>query len=860
VSADEQRAVGYLRRALVELNETRRRLQEAEDRRSEPIAIVGMGCRYPGGVKSPDDLWELVSAEREGVSDLPGDRDWDLASLYDSAPTDRRYAYKGGFVRAADFDAGFFGVSEQEALMMDPQQRLLLETTWEACENTGTDPTALRGSCTGVFIGLSVQSYGSWLVGSVSECPEGYLTSGNSGSMASGRLAHMLALEGPAVTVDTACSSSGMALHLACQSLRLRECSLAIAGGATIMSTPWMYIEFGRQSQFPLSSDGRCKSFADEADGAAFSEGVGVVVLERLSDARRLGHDVLAVVRGSAANQDGVSNGLTAPNGLAHEQVIRQALADAGVSPNQVDAVEGHGMGTALGDPIEAQALLAAYGRDRDIDRPLWLGSIKSNIGHTQAASTMAGVIKMVMAMRHRRLPKTLHVDTPSRHVDWSSGSVALLVESMPWAQTGDVRRAAVHALGVSGTNVHIILEEPPQTEASTESMPPRPRPRPRAVPGIGTVMPWIVSGRGDKGLRLQAQRLAEFIVEHPYLDVADVGYSLAVSRAEMTHRAVVIGADREQLTEGLREVAQCRDGRSAVEGVVAQGRSDVAFVVAGGGAGWIDIAATLVESSPLFSAEITRMDEALSDIAKWSLRDLLHSGLSAVEDRGALDLVDFSVAASLFGFWQRCGVRPSAIVGHGAGEIVAAYVAGALTLEHAFRLVISHSTNAPTEITPLSPNIPLWSTSTGELVDTTQPDGGHWARTVSQQSKLDDVIQILLAQGYRALVEVSHTPVVSPAQRREALIAPAIFGTQGGSRDIFTSIAEMWVKGITVDWRALFTQVDAQRVKLPTYAFDSRRYWPGRTAIWESNGPLGQEHQSEAILSPETVTQIGAG
>lgn len=590
MTTDEQKAVDYLKRALVDLAETRRRLEEVEGRLTEPIAIVGMSCRYPGGVCSPEELWELVSAGREGVSDLPEDRGWDLESLGKPDAEDSTSSFRGGFVRAGDFDAEFFGIPERQGLMMDPQQRLLLETSWAACEDAGIDPTELRKSNTGVFIGLSVHSYPSWLLGAVTESPEGYISSGNAGSMASGRVASMLGLEGPAITVDTACSSSAVALHLACQSLRTRECSMAITGGVTIMSTPWMFTEFSRQALFPLSADGRCKSFADGADGATFSEGVGVIVLERLPDAQRLGHEVLAVVRGSAVNQDGLSNGLTAPNGLAHERVIHQALANAGVSAGQIDAVEGHGMGTVLGDPIEAHALLSTYGRDRDGDTPLWLGSIKSNIGHTQAASTVAGVIKMVMAMRHELLPKTLHVDAPTRHVDWSSGAVSLLVESVPWAKEGNVRRAAVHALGISGTNVHIILEEPPPlagAETPIEGQPvrsvagaetPIDGPPVRSVEDSnGTVVvPWILSGRGEGSLRRQAARLTEFLAEHPDLAITDVGYSLMAHRPQLSHRAVVIGADRAQLLEGLLDVADGRAGALVLEGVARPGGSEV--------------------------------------------------------------------------------------------------------------------------------------------------------------------------------------------------------------------------------------------------------------------------------------------
>jgi acyl transferase domain-containing protein len=570
--SDEQKAVDYLKRTLVELNETRRRLEKVESRLAEPIAIVGMSCRYPGGVKSPEELWDLVSKGGEGITGLPEDRGWELESLRDPRGGDSAVGYRGGFVQAGDFDAEFFGMPEDQGLVTDPQQRLLLETAWEACEDAGIDPTGMRGTNTGVFIGLSVQSYASWLFGTVFESPEGYISSGNAGSMASGRVASILGLEGPAVTVDTACSSSAMALHLACQSLRMNECNMAITGGTTIMSTPWMYLEFSRQALFPLAADGRCKSFADNADGSAFSEGVGVILLERLTDAQRLGHEVLAVVRGSAANQDGLSNGLTAPNGLAHQRVIRQALESSGVSAGQIDAVEGHGMGTALGDPIEAQALIAAYGRDRDSDRPLWLGSIKSNIGHAQAASTVAGVIKMVMAMRHALLPKTLHVDTPTRHVDWSSGAVSLLMESVPWEKPGDLRRAAVHALGISGTNVHIILEEYTSTGDSQLAVDEKPREQTMDT-APPTAVPWILSGVGERGMRRQARRLAEFVAEHPELAMLDIGYSLLVSRAQLSHRAVVIGVDREEMIKELLKMADGRTGQQAIEGVVNIGR-----------------------------------------------------------------------------------------------------------------------------------------------------------------------------------------------------------------------------------------------------------------------------------------------
>ncbi|MEU4876224.1 SDR family NAD(P)-dependent oxidoreductase [Streptomyces sp. NPDC021608] len=675
---NEGRLRNYLKQAVGELQDTRERLHELERAAGEPIAVVGMACRYPGGVDTPDGLWELVADGRDAVGEFPTDRGWDVEGRYDPDPgvPGSYYARGGGFLHdAAEFDADFFGISPREALAMDPQQRLLLETSWEALERTGTDPQTLRGSDTGVFVGLmghGGQRYGHGAQES-GQGGEGFGGTGSAASVASGRIAYLLGLEGPALTVDTACSSSLVTMHLAARALRAGECSLALAGGAAVMSTLDTFVEFSRQRG--LAADGRCKAFSAAADGTGWSEGAGMVVLERLSDAQRLGHPVLAVIRGSAVNSDGASNGLTAPNGPSQQRVIRRALADAGLTPADVDVVDAHGTGTRLGDPIEAQALLATYGRERPPGRPLWLGSLKSNIGHAQAAAGVGGVIKMVQALRHGVLPRTLHVDEPTPAVDWTSGAVELLTEARPWPDADRPRRAAVSAFGISGTNAHVVIEQAPPAPAPAAADDPEP-PAGRPSP------PLLLSAASPTALTARARQLHDHLTAHPD---APVAHALATRAPRLPHRAAVTGDD--PLT-ALRALAEGRPSPDVLLGT-ARARGKTVFVFPGQGSQWSGMALDLYRDSDVFRAHLDECAAALAPHVEGNLLDALAGPLERVDVvQPALWAVMISVAA----LWRRHGVHPDAVLGHSQGEIAAAHVAGALSLEDSAAVVALRS------------------------------------------------------------------------------------------------------------------------------------------------------------------------
>ncbi|GAA1954813.1 hypothetical protein GCM10009754_25500 [Amycolatopsis minnesotensis] len=645
----------------------------------DPVAIVALSCRLPGGADTPERLWRLMADGGDAVTPFPEDRGWDLAATYDPDPAvaGRTYVREGGFLHDAPlFDAAFFGIGPREALAMDPQQRLLLETGWEALERAGIEPSTLRGSQTGVFTGVMTQDYGPRMHEADPDL-EGYVLTGTTGSVASGRLAYTFGFDGPAVTVDTACSSSLVAVHLACQSLRAGECSLALAGGATVMAEPGIFVELCRQQG--LAPDGRVKAFGAGADGTAFAEGVGLVVLERLSDARRHGHPVLALVSGSAVNSDGASNGLTAPNGTAQRRVIRQALANAGLAPSDVDVVEAHGTGTRLGDPIEAEALLATYGRERPAERPLLLGSVKSNIAHTQAAAGVAGLIKVVLALGKGVVPRTLRAAEPTHHVDWSSGAVRLVTEQTPWPETGRPRRAAVSSFGISGTNSHLIVEQAPDQ-------------LPDASGEVTGAVPWVLSGRTEQALRAQAGRLAEHLRADPGAGAADVAHSLLTARALFDHRAVFVGSDRDRLLSGLDAFAGGAAG-GAVRGEAGP-RGRTVFVFPGQGSQWTAMAVALLDSSAVFREEVLACVRALEPHLDWSPLDVLRCapGAPSLDRLDVVQPVLFTVMSALTAMWRSAGIEPDAVVGTSQGEIAAAYASGALALSDAARLIALRS------------------------------------------------------------------------------------------------------------------------------------------------------------------------
>ncbi|GAA3035666.1 type I polyketide synthase [Actinokineospora globicatena] len=893
--ADEKKLLENLKFVTGELRVARRKLREAEERAAEPIAIVAMSCRFPGGVESPDDLWRLVSEGRDAIGPFPGDRGWDLDSLYDPDPdtVGTSYGRTGGFLDSAtEFDAGLFGVSPREATAMDPQQRLLLQACWEALEHAGIDPTSLRGESVGVFAGTNGQDYAS-VIAADPEAAEGYLATGSAASVLSGRIAYSFGLEGPAVTVDTACSSSLVALHLAIQSLKAGECRLALVGGVTVMATPAAFIEFSRQRA--LAPDGRCKAFGAGADGTGWGEGVGVLVVAKLSDALAAGHRILAVVRGSAVNQDGASNGLTAPNGPAQQRVIRAALADAGLAPSDVDLLEAHGTGTRLGDPIEAEALLATYGRDRT--EPLWLGSVKSNIGHTQAAAGVAGIIKAVMALRHGILPATLHADTPTPQVNWSTGAVSPLTTNRLWPTLDRPRRAAISSFGVSGTNAHTILEQAPE-----------PEPLPTATDP--SAVPLLLSGRTEEALRAQAAALR-------VSGLLDTAFSLATTRAALAYRAVVVARDAASADAALAEIAAGGVPASAEFGVETPGK--LAFLFTGQGSQRAGMGAGL-RSFEVYRAAVDEISARLG----FDEADL--------EQTGNAQPALFALQVGLFRLLESLGVRPDLLLGHSIGEVAAAHVAGILSLEDACALVgararlmqalptggamlaveiseadllrefpgglptgvdlaavnsdrsvvlsgdqeavdlvkhrfadrrvkalaVSHAFHSHLmdpvldefrrvvdRLTFAAPAIPVVSTSTG---DPSTPE--YWVRQVRETVRFAPAVSEVRRRGANRFLELGPDGILSALVDDGAV--PVVRSGRDDQVSLLHALGRVHTLGSRVDWAALLP--GGNRIDLPTYPFERVRYWPRPSARADvtAAGLVTAEHPMLGAAAPQ--------
>jgi acyl transferase domain-containing protein len=890
---DDAKLIEYLRRVTAELQQTRTRLRQLESQAEEPIAIVGMACRLPGGVCCPADLWSLLESQADAVVEFPSDRGWDLAGLFHPDPDHlgTSYTQAGGFLAdAASFDADFFGISPREALAMDPQQRLLLEVSWEALEAAGIVPASLHGSSTGVFCGLMYQDY-AWLTRAGHPELEGYKGLNSLGSVASGRIAYTLALNGPTLTIDTACSSSLVALHLAGAALQRGECDLALAGGATVMATPSLFIEFSRQRG--LAPDGRCKSYADAADGTGWAEGAGILVLERLSDAERNRHPIAGVILGSAVNQDGASNGLTAPNGPAQRQVIELALADAALGPSDIDVMEGHGTGTRLGDVIEADALLSVYGAQRPAHAPLRLGSVKSNIGHTQAAAGAAGVMKMLLAMQHELAPASLHAEVANKAVDWSAGGVSLLTEPHPWPCAGRARRAAVSSFGISGTNAHVILQEAPARRpagADDDSALERPH-----------LLLWPLSARTELAVREQARRLSERVLAEPQLSDVDVAWSLLHTRTHFAQRLVAVGEDRTQLLAGLRAAGNGRYSPHLEQRIGAQGGA-VAVLVSGES---IDLAAVreLAGAYPTYAVALEEACAGFAGPLQDSLRAAVRSTGQAPEDAAVEEpyigpCIAFAGTLALYRLLACWGLSADYFVGASWGQVCAAHLAGALSLEHACTMLLAgvraeeeeeeeelrsrvpvgvaqvpdtasierghghleREPNAPLAdpIEPREPATTLFSATTGAPLSAAEIGALATVADPSEETpRLDEALRSLEGSGVRTFLELGQASPLTAAAReilptRSCAVIPALGAEAlGAGEGLVRAAVQLYVQGLEVELSQVQPLAGGGFVALPTYPFQRRRYWPEHAPVVETAAAGAFPSAGQSPLAP---------
>ncbi|MFC8129723.1 type I polyketide synthase [Streptomyces sp. NPDC057302] len=796
--ANEEKLVEYLKWTTAELHQTQQQLRDLKAAQHEPIAVVSMSCRLPGKTRTPEDLWELVAAGRDAVTGFPDDRAWEITE-------DPPYAELGGFVDdAAGFDAGFFDIGPTEAVATEPLQRLMLHLAWETVERGHIAPHTLRSTLTGVYVGATGHDYATRLETAPDELLP-YLGGGTSGSLVSGRVAYALGLEGPAISVDTACSSSLVAIHLACQALRRGECHLALAGGGTIMSTPHTFLAFSHQKS--LSLDGRCKSFAGSADGMGLAEGAGLVLLERLGDARRNGHPVLAVIRGSAVNQDGGGYGLAAPNGPSQQHVIRAALADAQLTPDQIDAVEAHGTGTPIGDAIEAQALIATYGAHRSPDRPLWLGSVKSNTGHTQGAAGTAALIKMVQALRHDTLPPTLHIDRPTPLATWKKGAVQLLTHAVDWPRRDEPRRIGISAFATSGTNAHLILEEPPMPAAATGS--------PAAPTGAASApahpVAWPLSARTPEALQAQAEALvAHLAAADPAPSPAEVAHSLAATRTPLDHRAVLIGSRHPELLAAARALAAGDDHPQLTRSTLDGNAKRIAWHFGGHPSDSLTHGAHLCATFPVFA---TAFDEACGLLGSHLAHPLPADPLDSPDPAHVQHLL-FALHVALARLLVEAGVRPHTLTGDGVGHIAAAHAAQVLTLDDACRLAVAHATADPEN----SPAPDTYEAVLNQL--TFHPP------TLTLTSTAPDDAPITTADYW-------HHHLTSPPSAPSTTETHTLFQLAGtapdtdAAQDLLADLARLHTSGTTIDWTRLVQHSPRPRtVDLPTYPFQATRYW----------------------------------